>query len=145
VGSERVGHHEHAEDRHDHIPMSGRRAKEPLRAGTQSAPIGAVCSRCGYNVTINMAIDTVGVRELKDNLSRYLARVRDGGEIVVTEHGRPVARVIGVRGKTSSERLAELVAGGHITPAAQKRRGAPRPVELPGRATVSDLVKDQRR
>ena len=94
---------------------------------------------------MNVAIDTVGVRELKDNLSRYLARVRDGGEVVVTEHGRPVARVIGVQGRTSFERLAELVAAGHITPAAHKRRSAPKPAELPGRATVSDLVKDQRR
>jgi len=94
---------------------------------------------------MNVAIDTVGVRELKDNLSRYLARVRDGGELVVTEHGRPVARVIGVHGRTSSERLAELVVEGNITPAAHKRRSAPKPAVLPGRATVSDLVKDQRR
>lgn len=94
---------------------------------------------------MNVAIVTVGVRELKDNLSRYLARVRDGGEVVVTEHGRPVARVIGVHGRTSSERLAELVAGGHVTPAPHKRQSAPIPAQLADHATVSDLVKDQRR
>jgi prevent-host-death family protein len=93
---------------------------------------------------MNVAIDTVGVRELKDNLSRYLARVRVGGEVIVTDHGRPVARVIGIQGKTSAERLAELVAAGQITPAPRRRRAAPRPVELPGRGTVSDLVKEQR-
>jgi len=94
---------------------------------------------------MNVAIDTVGVRELKDNLSRYLAKVREGGEVVVTEHGRPVARVIGVHGRTSAERLAELVTRGHLTPAVHKRRSAPKPAALPNRATVSDLVKDQRR
>ncbi len=35
---------------------------------------------------------TVGVRELKANLSRYLARVRDGGETVtITDRGKPIA------------------------------------------------------
>jgi prevent-host-death family protein len=94
---------------------------------------------------MNIAIDTVGVRELKDNLSRYLAMVRDGGEVVVTDHGRPVARVIGIQGKTSSERIAELVASGTLTRSVQRRKAAPKPARLPSGATVSDLVEEQRR
>ncbi|MEJ7716708.1 MAG: type II toxin-antitoxin system prevent-host-death family antitoxin [Thermoleophilaceae bacterium] len=35
--------------------------------------------------------DTVGVRELRQNLSRYLDRVKDGERLVVTERNRPVA------------------------------------------------------
>ncbi len=38
--------------------------------------------------------DTVGVRELRQNLSRYLDRVRDGHAFVVTERGREVARLV---------------------------------------------------
>jgi prevent-host-death family protein len=34
---------------------------------------------------------TVGVRELRQNLSRYLRRVEAGETLEVTEHGRPVA------------------------------------------------------
>jgi prevent-host-death family protein len=37
---------------------------------------------------------TVGVRELRQNLSRYLERVKDGETLVVTERGREVARLI---------------------------------------------------
>lgn len=36
----------------------------------------------------------VGVRQLRDELSRHLARVRDGAEITVTDHGKPVARIV---------------------------------------------------
>ena len=36
----------------------------------------------------------VGVRELRDNLSRYLDRVRGGEEVVVTERGHAIARVL---------------------------------------------------
>jgi prevent-host-death family protein len=38
----------------------------------------------------------VGVRELRQNLSRYLDRVKDGEDLVVTEHGREVARLVPV-------------------------------------------------
>lgn len=36
----------------------------------------------------------VAVRELRQNLSRYLRRVKAGEELVVTEHGRRVARLV---------------------------------------------------
>jgi len=36
----------------------------------------------------------VGVRELRQNLSRYLERVRHGEDLVVTERGLEVARLI---------------------------------------------------
>ncbi len=35
----------------------------------------------------------VGVRELRQNLSRYLAEVKEGESFTVTEHGREVARL----------------------------------------------------
>ena len=38
----------------------------------------------------------VGVRELRNNLSKYLERVRGGEEVIVTDRGRPVARVLRV-------------------------------------------------
>lgn len=37
---------------------------------------------------------TVGIRDLKSHLSRYIARVRRGEAIVVTDHGDPVAHLV---------------------------------------------------
>jgi len=48
----------------------------------------------------------VGVRELRQNLSRYLDRVKDGEDLVVTEHGRGVARLVPV----ATDAYAELAA-----------------------------------
>jgi prevent-host-death family protein len=39
-------------------------------------------------------MDSVGVRELRQNLSRYLREVKDGGSFRVTERGREVARLV---------------------------------------------------
>jgi prevent-host-death family protein len=48
----------------------------------------------------------VGVRELRQNLSRYLDRVKAGEALVVTERGREVARLV----PSSTEAYAELAA-----------------------------------
>lgn len=37
---------------------------------------------------------SVGVRELKANLSEYLARAAGGEQIVVTDRNRPIARIV---------------------------------------------------
>ncbi len=75
-----------------------------------------------------------------DGLSRYLAEVRAGRTITVTDHGHPVARIVPVDEPSSLERL---IAEGLVQPARQRTRSAPRPVEASG--TVSDLVAEQRR
>jgi prevent-host-death family protein len=82
----------------------------------------------------------VGIRELRNHLSRYLDRVRDGDEVVVTDRGRAIARVVPAGGERVLDRL---IAEGIVTPARQPKRRAARPINTKG--TVSDLVGEQRR
>lgn len=82
----------------------------------------------------------VGVRELRDGLSRHLASVREGHTITVTDHGRAVAKIIPAGKPTTLERL---VAEGRVTLAETPKGVRPKPVESTG--TVSDLVAEQRR
>ena len=82
----------------------------------------------------------VGVRELRNNLSRHLAEVRAGHTVTVTDHGRPVARIVPVDRLTKYE---QLVAEGRITKGRRPKRPAPEPIVADG--TVSDLIAEQRR
>lgn len=82
----------------------------------------------------------VGVRELRDGLSRHLAAVRSGRVVTVTDHGRPIARIVPVGRPT---RLEQLRAEGRVRPARRRKQRAPEPVASSG--TVSDLVGEQRR
>lgn len=83
----------------------------------------------------------VGIRELRADLSRYLRRVRDGEEIVVTDRGTPIARITPTNGRS---RIDELIAAGIITPAPNRGpRAVPRPIKIEG--GISDLVDEQRR
>ena len=82
------------------------------------------------------------MRELKNNLSRYLSRVRDGEEVIVTERGRPVARLSAM--DHAHDHLAALVATGAVrAPKRSTRRRPTRRIKASG--SVSDLVAEQRR
>ncbi|MGE3176254.1 MAG: type II toxin-antitoxin system Phd/YefM family antitoxin [Vicinamibacterales bacterium] len=60
-----------------------------------------------------------GVRELKDNLSRYIRRIEAGERIAVTAHGRVVAELVPPSrvAKGGRRRYDELLAAGVIQPA----------------------------
>jgi prevent-host-death family protein len=68
---------------------------------------------CGYNLNME-----AGVRELKDNLSRYIRRIEAGERIVVTAHGRPVAELVppAANHVKMASRLDRLIAAGVIAP-----------------------------
>ena len=48
-------------------------------------------------------MERIGVRELRQHASRYLARVRSGETIEVTDRGRPIARLVPIRERTWQE------------------------------------------
>ncbi|MGW5435051.1 type II toxin-antitoxin system Phd/YefM family antitoxin [Nocardia asteroides] len=82
----------------------------------------------------------VGVRDLRDHLSRHLADVRSGRTVTVTDHGKPIARIVPVDRLTALEQLREE---GRIQTARKRKRPAAEPVL--GSGIVSDLIDDQRR
>lgn len=84
----------------------------------------------------------VGIRELKNGLSKYIDRVRAGEEVIVTDRGRPVARLSSV--DASEDRLADLVAAGVVRAPASRERHVPER-RIKAKASVSDLVAEQRR
>ena len=58
---------------------------------------------------------TVGAYEAKTHLPRLLDEVEAGGSITITKHGRPIARLVGIRGSAPDAdpvaRFAEARAG----------------------------------
>jgi prevent-host-death family protein len=86
----------------------------------------------------------VGVRELRNNLSRYLERVRAGDEVIVTAHGREIARVVSIRSdERTPSALDRLVAEGLVAPPMKARRPLPSR-GIPASEAVSPLVSEQR-
>lgn len=86
----------------------------------------------------------VGVRELKDRLSNYLKRVQGGEEIVVTERGRSVARIVPVKPVRLKRDLEPMLREGTVRWSGGKPRGASRRPVIRGR-TLADTVREERR
>lgn len=84
----------------------------------------------------------VGVTELRSQISHWLAMARDGHDVVVTDRGVPVARLVGLDSTPILERLVEQ---GVIARPDDTRRpiatGSARPRP---RRRLSDVVAEQR-
>jgi len=90
---------------------------------------------------------TVGSRELKNRLGRYLGMVGKGETIIVTDHGKPVARIIPATPQSEEsvsleQILRQLEAEGHL------RRGTGRfkrikPIRVKGKPLSKMILEDR--
>lgn len=84
-----------------------------------------------------MVTKRVGIRELREDLSRIVRRVRRGEVLEVTDRGQPVARLVPV-GPVG--RLTDLVVEGKVRPA-RARGPLPDPLDLPSRMTSEEAIE----
>ena len=88
---------------------------------------------------------TIGIRELRQNASRYLRLVRNGESIEVTDRGEPIAMITPIKkDETARERL---IREGKLIPAEDPTRGFDdiKPIERrPGEPSLSELIKLER-
>lgn len=84
---------------------------------------------------------TVGVAELRQNLSRYLRRVERGERLLVTDRNRPVAE-LGPPSATGAA-LDLLIAEGRVS--RPLRRSLPKPLRLTGDPRALSRALDELR
>ncbi len=85
----------------------------------------------------------VGISALRAELSSWIERARAGEEIVVTDRGTPVARLLAV---DTAPLLDELVERGVLSkPRRPDRPVARRASRVQASGPVADLVSEQRR
>jgi prevent-host-death family protein len=84
---------------------------------------------------------SVGIRELRDHLSRYLEQVKAGSTVTVTDHGHVIATIVPMR---YSRHMLELAAQGKVRlPTRPRGRAADFPkFEVEG--GISDLLHEAR-
>lgn len=88
--------------------------------------------------------ERVGIRELRQNLSVYVKRVREEGRAYeVTERGEPVARLTPLEDRPMS-RIEQMIADGRVTPATRRWEDIPPPLPpLKGRP-LSQILQEMR-
>ena len=91
----------------------------------------------------------VSIREMKNGLSKYLKLVQTGRDVVITDRGRPVARLTLVArtpGEAEAEAIQRIRALPWVRPGkGGKLKGAKNPVPWkPGDTLASDMVIEDR-
>lgn len=89
-------------------------------------------------------METVGVRELKENLSRYLKRVKSGESIVVTYRKKEIAVIVPSGSETDEEKLLQLIQRGVAHWSGDKPKGMRSRIVSSGE-NVSEAVLEDRR
>jgi prevent-host-death family protein len=85
----------------------------------------------------------IGIRELKATLSECIRQVKAGRTLVVTDHGRPVARMI-PEAASLGETLDALRAAGTVAWSGRRLRRVQPSARTRGSRTVADLVGENR-
>ena len=88
-------------------------------------------------------MDSVGVRQLKQNASAVLRRVGAGETLQITDRGRPVALLVPIPQEAGV--LDRLVAAGRATAPNGNLDDLPAPVRpTPGRPLPSEILEEMR-
>lgn len=86
---------------------------------------------------------TVGIRDLKARLSEYVRQVQGGQTIVITDHGRPVGRILPVA-KDIQQKIADLQEAGLLAWNGQRLPSIEAPVINRSGKLISDLIVEMR-
>ncbi|HLE43486.1 MAG TPA: type II toxin-antitoxin system prevent-host-death family antitoxin [Methylomirabilota bacterium] len=93
-------------------------------------------------------MSTVGVKQLKNRLTQYLRRAKQGEEVVVTDRGKPIVliqRIESAEQVASLEaRLAKLAALGFVTLPSRRPLRQVRRAKVTGRPVSKNILEDRR-
>ncbi|MBI3997843.1 MAG: type II toxin-antitoxin system prevent-host-death family antitoxin [Armatimonadetes bacterium] len=92
-----------------------------------------------------MKTHRAGIREAKAQLSRLLREVQRGHEWVITDRGRPIARLVPASEETLplEERIRRLIDAGLVEPPPRDARDLPPPLPLRANLAQRWLQEDR--
>ncbi len=85
----------------------------------------------------------VGIRALKDQLSRYLKRAGQGERIVITDRGKPIALLSSVSENEAARAAWSMVESGVARWQGGKPRGSASPPRIKGKTTAEVVLEDR--
>jgi prevent-host-death family protein len=84
----------------------------------------------------------LGLREANQRFSSAIRAVREGEEVIITDRGRPIAKIVPYRQGRGFEQLVQ--AGILHPPAPSKPLKRFNPIRLRGAVRPTDLIDDER-
>ena len=90
-------------------------------------------------------MDQVTIRQLRNDVSRIVRRVRAGERLIVTSDGVPVAEIGPIRKTSQQEELEALYASGALIPPRSRARPRPAtPTRFSATLTSEEILEELR-
>ncbi len=89
------------------------------------------------------ATTTVGIRDLKAQLSQYMRQVKSGKTITITEWGKPIGRIIPIE-ESLEEKMETLVNTGFAVWSGERLTAVMPTIKAKGDKTIAQLVVEDR-
>jgi prevent-host-death family protein len=89
-------------------------------------------------------METVGIRELKRNLSGYLRSVKAGNKVVITDRKKEIAVIVPLRTADEQGKILRLIQDGVADWSGEKPRGLSTRVRSTGKSVSEAVVEDRR-
>ena len=89
-------------------------------------------------------METIGIRELKENLSRYMKKVKSGERIIVTDRKKEIAVIMPLGKEAKGEKIFQLIQSGMACWSGGKPRGMPSRITSRGKSVSRAVIEDRR-
>jgi len=89
-------------------------------------------------------METIGIRELKENLGRYMKKVRTGERIIVTDRKKEIAIILPLERKAREEKIYQLIQRGMAWWRGGKPEGIPVRIVSRGKSVSGAVIEDRR-
>ncbi len=87
---------------------------------------------------------TVGIRELKRNLSQYLRSVKAGKKVVITDRKKEIAVIVPFKKFDDQGKILQLVREGVADWSGEKPRGISARIKSKGKSISEAVIEDRR-
>lgn len=88
-------------------------------------------------------METIGIRELKENLGLYMKKVKTGEKIIVTDRKKEIAVIMPLEKREKEEKIYQLIQRGAAIWSGGKPQGMRNRIILKGKP-ISDAVIEDR-
>jgi prevent-host-death family protein len=89
-------------------------------------------------------MERIGIRELKENLSRYMKKVRTGERIIVTDRKNDIAIIMPININAGDKKLYQFIQRGMASWSGGMPEGMPVRIISKGKSVSSAVIEDQR-
>ncbi len=89
-------------------------------------------------------MESIGIRHLKENLSRYMKQVKSGEPIIVTDRKKEIAVIMPFNKTPVKDRVLRLIQTGVVSWSGGKPGGMPHRIVSKGKSVSEAVVEDRR-